>query len=259
MWFYPTFVDDNVYNYIASEIYVRTLWKKIESLYATKCGNNKFFLLNFIVSLKFKEGTSLSDHLNDFQEILDQMSKMGIKFEDEILGLLLLNSLPESWETFKVSITNSTPNGVVSLPMVKGGILNEEMRRKAQGFSSQSKVLVTENREKSQKKEREKSISKSKSKYKNEKDDDDDDDEDDDEDDDDDDDDDRITITIGDDLVILQDFESVNLVSDESIGATLHVTPKKELFTSYTSSDFGVLKIGNDGVTKVIGVGDVCL
>ncbi|RDX66570.1 hypothetical protein CR513_54648, partial [Mucuna pruriens] len=201
-----------------------------------------------------------------FQGIIDQMLGMGIKFEDEILGLLLLNSLPESWETFKVSITNSAPNGVVSLQMVKGSILNEEMRRKAQGSSSQSEVLVTENRGRSQKKRREKSRSKSKSRYKNvechyyhisghiqkhcflwkkenkgkngkskEKDDD------------------RVTTATGDDLV-----------SDESMwiidsGATLHVTPRKEFFTSYTVGDFGVLKMGNDGVTKVIGVGDVCL
>ncbi|RDY14571.1 hypothetical protein CR513_00348, partial [Mucuna pruriens] len=44
-----------------------------------------------------------------------KMSGMDIKFEDEILGLLFLNSLLEYWETFKVFITNSTPNGVVSL------------------------------------------------------------------------------------------------------------------------------------------------
>ncbi|RDX93750.1 hypothetical protein CR513_23944, partial [Mucuna pruriens] len=42
-------------------------------------------------------------------------------------------------------------------------------------------------------------------------------------------------------------------------GATLHVTPRKEFFTSYTAGDFGVLKMGNDDVTKVIGVGDVRL
>ncbi|RDY10247.1 hypothetical protein CR513_05264, partial [Mucuna pruriens] len=70
-----------------------------------------------------------------------------------------------------------------------------------------------------------------------------------------DDDDDRVTITIGDDLVILRDFELVNFVSNESMwiidsGATLHVIPRKEFFTSYTSGDFGVLKMGNDGVTK---------
>ncbi|RDY05695.1 hypothetical protein CR513_10441, partial [Mucuna pruriens] len=48
------------------EIHAETLWEKIKSLYASKCGNNKLFLLNSIVSLKFKKGTSLSDHLNEF-------------------------------------------------------------------------------------------------------------------------------------------------------------------------------------------------
>ncbi|RDX93715.1 hypothetical protein CR513_23983, partial [Mucuna pruriens] len=119
------FVDDNVYNHIASEMHAKTLWEKIESLYVSKCGNNKLFLLNSIVSLKFKEGTLLLDNLNEFQGIIDQMSGMGIKFEDEILGLPHLNSLPESWETFKVSITNSVTNGVFSLQMVKGSVRNE--------------------------------------------------------------------------------------------------------------------------------------
>ncbi|RDX86502.1 hypothetical protein CR513_32158, partial [Mucuna pruriens] len=144
-------------------------------------------------SLKFKESTSLSDHSNEFQGIIDQMSRMDINFEYEIMGLLLLNSLPKPWKTFKVFITNSTLNGVVSLQMVKGSVLNEEMRRKAQGSSSQSK----KNKGK-----------KGKSKEK---------------------DDDRVTTATGGDLVILRDFESVNLVFDESIwiidsGATLHVT-----------------------------------
>ena len=77
--------------------------------------------------------------------------------------------------------------------------------------------------------------------------------------------DDRVTTAIcDDDLIILRDHDSVNLVSDESMwiidsGATLHGTPRKEFFTSYTSGDFGVLKMGNDGVTKVVGIGDVCL
>jgi len=77
-------------------------------------------------------------------------------------------------------------------------------------------------------------------------------------------DDDCVTIVTSDDLVILHDPGLLNLVSYESIwiidsGATLHVTARKEFFTSYTPGDFGVLKIGNDDVSKVIGVGDVCL
>ena len=68
--------------------------------------------------------------------------------------------------------------------------------------------------------------------------------------------DDHVTTSIcDDDLIILRDHDYVNLVSDESMwiidtGATLHVTLRKEFFTSYTSSDFGVLKMGNDGVSK---------
>ncbi|XP_004514373.2 F-box protein CPR1-like [Cicer arietinum] len=53
---------------------------------------------------------------------------MAIKFDDELLGLML--SLPESC-----------------------GVLNGEMRMKTHGSSSQSEVLVTGNRERSQKKE----------------------------------------------------------------------------------------------------------
>ncbi|RDX98381.1 hypothetical protein CR513_18707, partial [Mucuna pruriens] len=160
----------------------------------------------FNPNLKLKEETSLSDHLNEFQEILDQMLGMSIKFEDEIWGLLLLNSLLEFWETFKVSITNLVPNGVVSLQMVNGSVFNEETRRKTQGSSSQSKVMI----------------------------------------------------------LVFFETESVNLVSNEIMwiidsGATLYVTPRKEFFTSYTSGDFGVLKMGSDSVTKVIAVGDVCL
>ncbi|PNX87421.1 hypothetical protein L195_g043509 [Trifolium pratense] len=55
-------------------------------------------------------------------------------------------------------------------------------------------------------------------------------------------DDDRVTTATNYDLVILRDHESVNLVPDESMwiidsGVTLHVTPRKEFFTSYTSGD----------------------
>ena len=150
--FIRQYVEDNVYNHIANEEDAKSLWKKIETLYASSTGNNKLYLLNSLMNLKYKEGISISDHLNDFQGLRDQLSQMGIKFDDEVLGLWLLNTLPDSWETFRVSITNSSPDGVVSLENVKSSVLNEEMRRKAHGTSSHSEVLVTEIRGRSQKK-----------------------------------------------------------------------------------------------------------
>ena len=101
--------------------------------------------------MKYREGTSMADHLNDMQGIIEQLSRMGINFDNETLALLVLASLPESWETLKISITNSAPNGIVNMESVKSGVLNEEMRRRAQGStSSQQDVLVAESRGRSQ-------------------------------------------------------------------------------------------------------------
>ena len=55
------------------------------------------------MNLRYKDGISISDHLNDFQGCFDQLSSMGVKFDDEILGLWLLNTLLDSWETFRVT------------------------------------------------------------------------------------------------------------------------------------------------------------
>ena len=42
-------------------------------------------------------------------------------------------------------------------------------------------------------------------------------------------------------------------------GASIHATPRKVFFTSYTSGDFGSVRMGNDGSAKAIGMGDVRL
>ncbi|KAJ0510706.1 hypothetical protein HanRHA438_Chr11g0517841 [Helianthus annuus] len=55
-------------------------------------------------------------------------------------------TLADSWETFRTSLSNSEANGIITMELAKGNILNEEMRRKSQGSSSQSDVLITESR-----------------------------------------------------------------------------------------------------------------
>ena len=169
--FIRQFVEDNVYNHICNETHARTLWNKLEELYASKTCNNKLFYLTKLMKIKYREGSSIADHLNEMQGIVDQLSGMGINFENEILALMVLASLPESWETLNISLTNSAPNGVVNMELVKSGILNEEMRRRSKGASStQSDILVVSSRGRSDtrsSKQRDKSRGRSKSKYAN--------------------------------------------------------------------------------------------
>ena len=88
----------------------------------------------------------MANHVNAFQGIINQLSSMGISFEDEVRALLLLGSLSDTWETLKVSLCNLAPNGIVTWNLVKTKVINEETRRLAERDSSSSKstVLVTE-------------------------------------------------------------------------------------------------------------------
>ncbi|GKF53280.1 retrovirus-related pol polyprotein from transposon TNT 1-94 [Tanacetum coccineum] len=56
----------------------------------------------------------------------------------------------------------------------------------------------------------------------------------------------------------------VNLAYDDSSwildsGATCHVATRKEYFSSYTPGDFGVVRMGNTGLSRIVGIGDICL
>ncbi|RVW95706.1 Retrovirus-related Pol polyprotein from transposon TNT 1-94 [Vitis vinifera] len=53
------------------------------------------------------------DHLNTFQGIINQLARMNIKFEKEVQGLWLLGTLPDSWETFRTSLSNSALDDVL--------------------------------------------------------------------------------------------------------------------------------------------------
>ena len=76
------------------------------------------------MNLKYVDGNPIADHLNDFQNISNQLASMNISLEDELHALFLPNSFPESWETLVVSLSNSAPNGVVSMEQVSASILN---------------------------------------------------------------------------------------------------------------------------------------
>ena len=52
--FMRQWVEDNVRNHIVNETLTRTLWKKLETLYASKTGNNKLFLLKQLMTFKYK-------------------------------------------------------------------------------------------------------------------------------------------------------------------------------------------------------------
>ncbi|GKU85719.1 hypothetical protein SLEP1_g345 [Rubroshorea leprosula] len=227
---------------------------------------------------RYKDGTPTTDHVNDFLGIIKELANLGIDFDDEVNGLILLNTLPESWESFRSTTINSSPGGQVTLEIAKNRIFEEEKRMRALGVFSQpdTQALVTENRSRSKTKEPRgrggKSKSKSKSgvkcyhcsqldhmkrncyllKGKDKK---------------------KVedsnttavASTSGGDVTLLCDRGECCHVENSDAewiidsGAFYHCVPKREYFSTYKARDFGTIKMGNKSVSHIMGVGDICV
>ncbi|KAM1149991.1 hypothetical protein ACFX2B_030215 [Malus domestica] len=273
-------VDDSVFHHVSNETNAREFWTKLESLFEKKTPAKKAFLIKELVNVKYKDGLSLAEHLNNFQNIINQLATMKMTIEDELQALLLLGSLPDSWETFVVSINNSASNGVLTLDNVKNNMLNEETKRKTSGTDS-SQVFITENRGRSKSRGPRGhgwSPSRSKSRFRgtchncgkeghmkkkfrvwkreqregnNHKKDDTG----------------NTTVVIcGDVPEILSVGECLHMGnSDRDIewifdnGASFHATSKREFFGTYKEYDFGIVKMGNESYSKILRIGDICL
>jgi acyl-activating enzyme 14 len=91
-----------------------------------------------LFSLKMTEGTSVTQHLNNFNTITNQLSSVEIEFDNEIRALILLGSLPSSWEGMRTAMSNSTGKSKLKYDDIRDLILAEEVRKKDSGESSSS-------------------------------------------------------------------------------------------------------------------------
>lgn len=65
---------------MASETSAHILWNKLESLYEQKTAANKAAGRR-LVNIQLKEGTSVAEHLNEFQSLINQLAAMKMTLE----------------------------------------------------------------------------------------------------------------------------------------------------------------------------------
>ncbi|BBH02603.1 hypothetical protein Prudu_013229 [Prunus dulcis] len=226
---------------------------------------NKASIIRRLVNLKYKDGRSVTEHLSNFQGLINQLTNMQMVLDDGLQALVLLNSLPNSWDTLVVSLSNSAPQGVLTLNIVKDSMFNEEAMRKEQGVIVESEALISEYRgitsnrkfhtgDKLKCRSRDGSIGRSKTRrdlecyhcgqinhmkrecrlFKREQD-------------------------RGNENSNAKHTTATTSGGNEIVdfGASLHVTSRKDFFTSYTNGDFINVRMRNDKLSKIVGRRDV--
>ncbi|GJU36784.1 hypothetical protein Tco_1185138 [Tanacetum coccineum] len=97
----------NVSYNIVNEKTTYDLFKALSNMYEKPNAPNKVILIRQLVNTKMKEGTSVADHVNEFNSILSRLMSVDIKFDDEVQALLLLSSLPENWSGTVTAVSGS--------------------------------------------------------------------------------------------------------------------------------------------------------
>ena len=118
-------MDPTLHEHIYDETKANVVGKKLENLFA----RNKTTLIRRLVNLKYKDGNNMVEHISYLQGSVNKFVAMKMNIDDEMQTSLLLSSLPDSWETLVVTVSNSTPNGILTIESVKDSLLNEKARR----------------------------------------------------------------------------------------------------------------------------------
>ena len=131
---------------ISKETTTEGLMSALGKLYEKPSASNKVFLMKHLFNMKMSEGGSVTDHLNEFNMVTNQLSSVSVNFDDEVRALLILCSLPESWNSLAMAVSNSVSgSNTLKFDDVIGVILSEQMQIKST-YETSGNALTMESR-----------------------------------------------------------------------------------------------------------------
>ncbi|GJV72280.1 retrovirus-related pol polyprotein from transposon TNT 1-94 [Tanacetum coccineum] len=93
-------LGNKVLRKVTRETTAAGVWTNLETLYMTKSLANKLYPKKKLYTFYVPVGRKISKHIDEFNKIVLDLANIEVKFEDEDLALLLLTSLPASYEHF---------------------------------------------------------------------------------------------------------------------------------------------------------------
>ena len=93
--------------------------------YEKPSASNNVHLIRRLSNLKMVQGTRVANHINEFNGIISQLSSVEINFDDKILALILVSSLPKSWSATVTVVSSSSGNQKMKLADICGLILTK--------------------------------------------------------------------------------------------------------------------------------------
>ncbi len=93
----------------------------------TKSLTNRLYLKQRMYHLKIEPGTSMSDHIDQFNQVMLDLNNIGEKIKDEDRALVLLCSLLQSYDNFVDTMLYGRTS--ITLEDVKASLNSREFKK----------------------------------------------------------------------------------------------------------------------------------
>ncbi|GKV37331.1 hypothetical protein SLEP1_g45370 [Rubroshorea leprosula] len=130
-------ISDEVLREVVKETTTKDLWEALEREYMGKSLHNKLYCKQRLYLLQMHEGTSITSHINAFTKAMLDLENCGVEIDDATQAILLLASLPPSFESFRDSMCYGRET--ISLSNVKEALKTKELKAKNEASTSENK------------------------------------------------------------------------------------------------------------------------
>ncbi|KAH9763262.1 hypothetical protein KPL70_001098 [Citrus sinensis] len=133
---------DGILREVGDQTLTAGLWKKLEDLYTKKSLTKRLSTKKRLYTLQMEEGTSLATYVDAFNKIILDLEDINVKIEDEDKVIILISSLPPSYEHF----VDTLLYGRQTLTMQNVKKQKEEQRRGKAGKGRKNRRSKSKNK-----------------------------------------------------------------------------------------------------------------
>lgn len=109
----------------------KEIWDKLYNVYESKGPARKATLSKSLILMKMKNGEDMRDRVRNFFDVVDKLEEMELEVVDDLLAILLLYSIPDEYESFRIAL--ETQEKLPTPENLKIKLLEEYKARKQNG------------------------------------------------------------------------------------------------------------------------------
>ncbi|CAK9832682.1 Retrovirus-related Pol polyprotein from transposon TNT 1-94 [Anthophora retusa] len=120
-------LNKSQYNHVKNAQASKEAWEMLQRVYESSEPMKQYVLFKKLYRMKKDTNQSMAEYIDKFTHCIELLNESGIELSREVLPIMLLNSLPNEYETFCIALESR--GKMPSMEELKVKLLEEEIRK----------------------------------------------------------------------------------------------------------------------------------